>query len=174
MTKLLSCPVPRESDLEAGPLVSNNQCYEQYLVDQGYAAGYIKRCKSGVKHLSRWMGFTQKKADEVCEALIAEFLDVHLPRCSCRSVLHDRSSLGAALGHLLAALRATGAIHSSTTKFSSWEKLHVCFSFMTIPAGYVISPLVMLTSMIAALTVFVYALPFLWKPRAESRSGRLA
>jgi site-specific recombinase XerD len=97
MTKLLSCPIPRESDLEAGPLVSNNQCYEQYLFDHGYAAGYIKRCKSGVAHLSRWMGSTQKKADEVCEALVAEFLEVHLPICSCRSVLHDRSSLAGAL-----------------------------------------------------------------------------
>ncbi|WP_096670621.1 site-specific integrase [Polaromonas sp. AET17H-212] len=118
MTKHLSCPVPRESDLEAGPLVSNNQCYEQYLFDHGYAAGYIKRCKSGVAHLSRWMGFTQKKADEVGEALIAEFLDVHLPRCSCRSVLHDRSSLGTALGHLLAALRATGAIPLRATELT--------------------------------------------------------
>lgn len=110
MTKLLSCPAPRESDLEADPLVSNNQGYEQHLIDRGYAAGYIKRCKSGVAHLSRWMGATQKKASEVGESLIAEFLDVHLPRCSCGSVLHDRSSLRTALGHLLAALRATGVI----------------------------------------------------------------
>jgi len=118
MTKLLSWPVPRESDLEGGPLVSNNQCYEQYLFDRGYAAGYIKRCKSGVAHLSRWMGFTQKKAEEVGEALIAEFLDVHLPRCSCRSVLHDRSSLRTALGHLLAALRATGTIPFGATELT--------------------------------------------------------
>lgn len=109
-TKILSCPAPRECDLEADPLVSHNQGYEQYLIDRGYSTGYIKCCKSGVAHLSWWMGATQKKASEVGEALIAEFLDVHLPRCSCGSVIHDRSSLRAALGHLLAALRATGII----------------------------------------------------------------
>jgi hypothetical protein len=97
--KLLSCPAPREFDSEADPLVSHNEGYEQYLIDRGYAAGYIKCCKGGVAHLSQWMGSTQKKAGEVGEALIVEFLDVHLPRCSCGSVIHDRSSLRAALGH---------------------------------------------------------------------------
>ena len=60
MTKLLSYPDPRECDPAADPLVSHNQGYEQYLIDRGYAAGYIKCCKGGVAHLSRWMGSTQK------------------------------------------------------------------------------------------------------------------
>lgn len=139
MTKLLSCPLLRESDLEAGPLVSNNQCYEQYLFDRGYAAGYIKRCKSGVAHLSLWMGSTQMKAGDVGEALIAEFLDVHLPRCSCGSVLHDRSSLRTALGHLLAALRATGAIPLRTIELTPIGEELRCYDKYMIEARNLVS-----------------------------------
>jgi site-specific recombinase XerD len=127
MTKLLFFPEPRECDSEADPLVPYSKCYEQYLIDRGYAAGYIKCCKGCIAHLSRWMGFTQKKPSEVAEALIDEFLDVHLPRCSCGSVIHDRSSLSAALGHLLAALRATGVIALRAVELTPIEEELRCY-----------------------------------------------
>jgi integrase/recombinase XerC len=45
------------------------------------------------------------------EALVAKFTDQHLPRCHCSGpVQRDRRTLSAALGHLLAVLRAQGAI----------------------------------------------------------------
>ena len=109
-TENLLCPDRSACNSQADPLAAHNAAYEQHLTDGGYAAGYAKCCKGGVAHLSRWMGFTHKKASEVSEALIAEFLDIHLPRCACGSVIHDRSSLNGALGHLLVALRATGVI----------------------------------------------------------------
>ena len=109
-TENLLCPDRSACNSQADPLAAHNAAYEQHLTDGGYAAGYAKCCKGGVAHLSRWMGFTHKKVSEVSEALIAEFLDIHLPRCACGSVIHDRGSLNGALGHLLVALRATGVI----------------------------------------------------------------
>ena len=109
-TENLLCPDRSACNSQADPLAAHNAAYEQHLTDGGYAAGYAKCCKGGVAHLSRWMGFTHKKVSEVSEVLIAEFLDIHLPRCACGSVIHDRGSLNGALGHLLVALRATGVI----------------------------------------------------------------
>ena len=82
-TEILSYPDRSERNLQGDPLVVHDETYEQHLTDRGYAAGYIKCCKGGVAHLSRWMGLTRKKASEVSEGLIAGFLDVHLPRCGC-------------------------------------------------------------------------------------------
>lgn len=108
----LSSPNRSERISQADPLLVHYDAYEQHLTDRGYVAGYINRCKSGVAHLSRWMRLTHRTDREVNEALIAEFLDVHLPQCRCGSAIHDRRSLSAALGHLLVVLRASGAIPS--------------------------------------------------------------
>jgi integrase/recombinase XerC len=126
-TENLSCPDRSERDSQADPLVVHDEAYQQHLTDRGYAAGYIKCCKGGVAHLSRWMGRTHKKAREVSEALIAEFLDIHLPRCACGSVIHDRSSLSAALGHLLVALRATGVIPARVVDLTPVDEELRCY-----------------------------------------------
>ncbi|HTT09281.1 MAG TPA: site-specific integrase [Burkholderiaceae bacterium] len=55
-------------------------------------------------------GRTHRKLAAVNEALVAEFLYEHLPRCTCTVAAHDRGSVSAALGHLLVVLRAAGAI----------------------------------------------------------------
>src|ERR1700739_187424 len=49
--------------------------------------------------------------ERISEALVAEFLDDHLPRCRCAAPgVRDRSELSSSLGHLLVVLRDREAI----------------------------------------------------------------
>jgi len=84
--------------------------YRGYLLERGNATGYVRSCEVAVVHLSMWMRQTNKRLADVDEALVAEFLERHLPCCSCATNARHPVSLRAALGHLLIVLRAAGAI----------------------------------------------------------------
>ena len=104
----LSQPDPRGYGSPADPLSAHLDAYERHLTERGYAARYIKACKGGIEHLSLWMATVRKRDSQFDEALVREFLDVHLSRCCCASAGRDRRTLRAALGHLLVVLRAAG------------------------------------------------------------------
>jgi hypothetical protein len=80
-----------------------------------YAANTFSNYLGVVSHFAQWMHSRRLSLQSIDEALVAQFLDKHLPRCHCSGpVQRDRRTLSAALGHLLAVLRARGAIAPAT------------------------------------------------------------
>ena len=97
--------------LDEGPLAPHGQAYKQYLIDRACAASTFGNCLGGVAHFVQWLGQRRIRVRRIDETVVGEFLDEHLPRCSCAEpVQRDRRNCSAALGHLLVVLRAQGAI----------------------------------------------------------------
>lgn len=97
------------------PLASHIDAYMLYLADRDYAANTFTGYLAGLDHFARWIHGRRLGLQGIDEALVAEFLDKHLPRCRCTGrVQRDRHTLSAALGHLLTVLRAQGAISPPT------------------------------------------------------------
>jgi site-specific recombinase XerD len=97
--------------LAKGPLAPHVDAYKQYLTDRGYAATTFANCIRCVAHFAQWVHGRRLPIRRIDEAVVAEFLDDHLPRCRCTGPVHrDRRNLSAALGHLLTVLRDQGAV----------------------------------------------------------------
>ena len=103
--------------LAKGPLAPHVDAYKQYLTDRGYAATTFANCIGSVAHFAQWIHDRRLRVRRIDEAIVAEFLDDHLPRCRCAGpVQHDRGTLSAALGHFLAMLRARGVVAPPTVR----------------------------------------------------------
>lgn len=101
--------------LAKGPLAPHVDAYKQYLTDRGYAATTFANCIRCVAHFAQWVHGRRLPIRRIDEAVVAEFLDDHLPRCRCTGPVHrDRRNLSAALGHLLTVLRDQGAVVQPT------------------------------------------------------------
>ena len=97
--------------LAKGPLAPHIDEYMMYLARRDYAANTFSSYLGVVSHFAQWMHGRRLRLESIDEALVAKFIDQHLPRCHCSGpVQRDRRTLSAALGHLLAVLRAQGAI----------------------------------------------------------------
>ncbi len=97
--------------LAKGPLAPHIDEYMMYLARRDYAANTFSSYLGVVSHFAQWMRGRRLRLESIDEALVAKFIDQHLPRCHCSGpVQRDRRTLSAALGHLLAVLRARGAI----------------------------------------------------------------
>jgi integrase/recombinase XerC len=81
------------------------------LLDRRYAPKTIDNYFAGLAHFARWISQCNIGVERIDETVIKQFLDGHLPRCSCeKPVFHDRKDLSAALGHLLVFLRANAVV----------------------------------------------------------------
>jgi integrase/recombinase XerC len=97
--------------LAKGPLAPHVDEFKQYLAERGYAANTFANCVGSIAHFAQWIDGCRMRVQYLDEAVVAEFLDKHLPRCRCVGVVqHSRSGLSAALTHLLVVLRAQGVI----------------------------------------------------------------
>ena len=97
--------------LAKGPLAPHIDEFMLYLANRDYAANTFCNYLGVVSHFAQWMHGRRLRLQSIDEALVAKFIDQHLPRCHCSGpVQRDRRTLSAALGHLLAVLRAQGAI----------------------------------------------------------------
>lgn len=83
--------------------------YRNYLLDRGYASSYVQSCEVAVRHFSAWMVQPNERSVDLGEELVAEYLAALHPHCRGAS-MRRREGARAPLTHLLAALRATGAI----------------------------------------------------------------
>jgi integrase/recombinase XerC len=84
-----------------------------HLFDCRYASNTIDNYLAGLTHFAHWISQCNIDIKSIDETLIQQFLDDHLPHCNCEQpVFHDRKDLHAALGHLLALLRANAVIAS--------------------------------------------------------------
>lgn len=97
--------------LAKGPIAPHIDEFMLYLANRDYAANTFCNYLGVVSHFAQWMHSRRLRLQSIDEALVAKFIDQHLPRCHCSGpVQRDRRTLSAALGHLLAVLRAQGAI----------------------------------------------------------------
>jgi integrase/recombinase XerC len=101
--------------LAKGHLAPHVEAYKLYLTDRGYATTTLANCVRSIAHFAQWVYGRRLRIRCIDEVIVAEFLDDHLPRCRCiGTVQRDRRGLSAALGHLLAVLRARGAVAPAT------------------------------------------------------------
>lgn len=97
--------------LADGPIGPHVVAFKEYLTDRGYAACTFASCVGSIAHFAQWVHGCRLRVQLIDEAVVAEFLNEHLPRCRCIGpIQRDRRGLSAALGHLLVVLRAQGAI----------------------------------------------------------------
>lgn len=94
--------------------------YTGCLRKQSYKDGVIAAYSVAIEHFAGWLAGTGRSAGEVQESVIGEFLDLHLPVCGCPGRLQrSRSTMRAALGHLVRFLRADGVIAPKSSGFPS-------------------------------------------------------
>ena len=85
--------------------------YIQYLNDRKYAPSTVRNYLASVAHFAQWASSKKLRLQQINEASVIEFLDIHLPACCCARPAHrERGDLSAALGHLLIVLRSKGVI----------------------------------------------------------------
>ena len=95
-----------ESQLE--PYVD---AYMLHLFDCRYASNTIDNYLAGLTHFAHWISQCNLDVKSIDEKLIQQFLDDHLPRCTCeKPACYNAKDLHAALGHLLVLLRAHAVI----------------------------------------------------------------
>ena len=82
---------------------------KRYLIERGYARNTQGAYLSYAAHFFRWTERSGRNVHRVDETLVAQFLDDHLPHCTCGwPTRGDRRDARAALGHLLVVLRTIG------------------------------------------------------------------
>jgi integrase/recombinase XerC len=97
--------------LAEGPLAPYLDAYKRYLTNRDYAASTFRTCVRSVAHFAQWLHERHLSTCHIDESIVTEFLDEHLPQCQCTGQIRsERGNLSAALGHLLAVLRAQGVI----------------------------------------------------------------
>jgi site-specific recombinase XerD len=97
--------------LRESPLAAHVDAFERYLCERRYAAVTKEKYIGCLAHFARWMSQRQLDAEHLDEDTVGRFLDGHLPQCRCAGpVSCARGDLQAALGHLLAVLRANAVI----------------------------------------------------------------
>lgn len=95
-------------------LSGSADAYVRFLTAQGYSCGTIRGYVSGVAHFAQWLAHTRRGLTDINEALVARFLDKHLPSCRCtRCCWRLRATVRAALAQLLTLLRVDGLIASA-------------------------------------------------------------
>jgi integrase/recombinase XerC len=98
--------------------------FKQYLTERGYSVRSIGTQQFCVSHFVYWMQRCRLSVAQIDEALLARFLDRHLPRCDCAGVIRHLSNCKArtALRHLLAALRADGSVREPARTLTPVEQ----------------------------------------------------
>ena len=97
--------------LEQSALDAHVSRYCVYLESRGYASSTRRVYLGCVAHFAHWMRRERLALKRLDEDAVARYLAEHLPRCDClqpvRRLVHENR---AALVHLLATLRACGAV----------------------------------------------------------------
>jgi site-specific recombinase XerD len=95
-------------DSQLAPYVD---AFKHHLAKGQYAPYTVATYVACIAHFAHWLTLCLRDIQQIDEAVIQEFLDVHLPQCNCVCpAQHVRHDLRAALGHLLIVLRAHSVI----------------------------------------------------------------
>ncbi len=85
--------------------------FDRYLIDRGYARNTARAYLGHASHFLRWTRRSKLDLLKIDEAVVAQFLDGHLPHCDCGWPTHgDRRDAHAALRHLIIVLRTLGVV----------------------------------------------------------------
>ena len=88
------------------PFASHIDAYMLYLANRDYAANTFSNYLGVLSHFAQWIRSRRLRLQSIDEALVAQFLDKHLPRCHCSGpVQRDRRTLSAALCGLVPSWR---------------------------------------------------------------------
>ena len=110
------------------PLAPHIDAYMLYLANRDYATNTFSSYITSIAHFAQWLHGRRLQLGCIDESVVAEFLDDHLPRCRCTgSVQRDRRTLSAALGHLLAVLRARGVVVPPTASTTPADEELLCY-----------------------------------------------
>jgi integrase/recombinase XerC len=94
------CHSRRTDPLCKGLLTSYLDTYTRYLMERGHARRTMDDYHA--RFASQWVCHRRQAVRRVDKALVAEFIDEHLPRCNCAEPVRcNRLELRAALNHLL-------------------------------------------------------------------------
>ena len=97
--------------------------YCAYLASRGYAPSTRRVYLVCVAHFAHWMRREQLALKRLDEDAVVRYLTGHLPRCDCpepvRRLVHENR---AALVHLLATLRASGADRENRASLTGGSK----------------------------------------------------
>lgn len=102
-------PVPYRIDELAQQ--AHADAFERYLIERGYARNTARSYLGHASHFLRWTQRSGLDLHRIDEAVIARFLDDHLPHCNCGwPTRGDPWAARAPLGHLLVVLRTLGVV----------------------------------------------------------------
>ena len=88
--------------------------FEQHLSSGRYSPRYGHRSTDCILHFGDWLRLIGVQPSAICRATIDQFLNEHLPACSCRHpVSRDRNLNRAALNNFLRVLFANGVAAAS-------------------------------------------------------------
>lgn len=91
------------------PLHVVKESYRTYLGEQGYASSTQSSYLSCISHFGCWLAKHETAIDKVDVALVARFVEEHLPCCGCPGrVQRQPPQVRAALRQLLVVLRCAG------------------------------------------------------------------
>lgn len=97
--------------LKQSALEAHVSGYCAYLASRGYALSTRRVYLCCVAHFAHWMRREKLALKRLDEEAVTSYLTGHLPRCDCqepvRRLVHENR---AALVHLLATLRTSGAV----------------------------------------------------------------
>jgi len=97
--------------LQNSDLTSHISKYWQDLIDKRYTINTARGYLCCTAHFSRWMNQCCLSTVELTDEVINEFLDRHLPVCTCPNrVQRGRQNVRAALRFLLVSLSSSGAL----------------------------------------------------------------
>jgi integrase/recombinase XerC len=103
--------------LAKGPLAPHVEPYTHRLTERGYAQRTVEGYVSGLRHFAQWAQRRRLQVRRIDEAVVAQFLDEHLPCCDCIGpVCCDLRDLHAGLVHLLVVLRSLGVVDPPPTR----------------------------------------------------------
>jgi integrase/recombinase XerC len=96
---------------------------KRFLTERGYASHTAYAYLDCVAHFSHWAERSDPDLARIDEAVVAQFLDGHLPHCKCGwPTRSDRRSASAALGHLLLVLRTLGMTAAKAVSINPVEE----------------------------------------------------
>ena len=98
------------------------------FIQGGYASSTAATYIACIAHFAYWMTQCGIDIHRICEEVVRQFLDEHLPGCDCaRQVCRVRTDLRAALRHLLVVLRANDVIAGPPVGMTPLDEDLRCF-----------------------------------------------
>jgi integrase/recombinase XerC len=85
--------------------------FDRYLIERGYARNTARTYVGHASHFLLWTQRRGRDLGKIDEAVIAQFVDDHVPHCNCGwPTCGDPRDARAALGHLIVVLRTLGVV----------------------------------------------------------------